>query len=72
MADNGVQVFANSDIEEILSMYFDYDYSSGSRQQRYAVDEVCGHFDISQSELDRMIHLLSYEATHDENGNSIF
>lgn len=64
LADNGVQVFENSDIEKILSMYFDYEYSNGSRKHRYTAEEVCDHFDISQNELDRMIHLLSYEACH--------
>ena len=63
IADNGQQVFENSDIEAILSMAYDYDYSSGlGRRRRYTDEEVCGHFDISQSELNRMRYLLSMEA----------
>jgi len=68
MADNGVQVFVSSDIEEVLSMAYDYDYSSGSRRRRYTDKDVCEYFDISLSELDRMKYTLSYDFRH-KNGS---
>lgn len=68
MADNGVQFYTNDFIEDVLTMAYDYDYSSGSRVRRYSDEEVCDNFDISLSELNRMRYLLSYEACHDENG----
>ena len=72
LADNGVQVFANCDIELILNMAFDYEYTSGSRRNRYSDQEVCEHFDISLSELNRMKDLLSADACYDKNGKYKF
>lgn len=70
LADNGIQVFLACDIEEILSMYYDYDYSTGSRRHRYSEQEVCEHWDISLDELNRMKHLLSYEYNTNKDGSS--
>ena len=67
-ADNGVQIFSNEDIENILSMAYDYDYSNDSRKRRYTDNEVCDYFEITQNELNRMRTLLSYESCHDKNG----
>ena len=61
LADNGEQIFLACDIELILNMAYDYDYSSGSRRNRYTDKEVCENFDISLDELNRMKYLLSYE-----------
>lgn len=61
LADNGIQVFLACDIELILSMVYDYDYSDGTRKHRYSDIEVCEHWDISMGELERMKHLLSAE-----------
>jgi len=71
MADNGVQVFVSCDIEAVLSMAYDYDYSSGSRRRRYTDKDVCEYFDISLSELDRMKYTLSYDFCH-KNGSYKF
>lgn len=69
LADNGIQIFLASDIERILNMAYDYDYSSGSRVNRYTDQEVCEHWDISINELNRMKHTLSYDFCHDSNGD---
>jgi len=72
LADNGVQYFMNCDIERILHMAYDYDYSNGSRTNRYTDNEVCEHFGISIEELNRMKHTLSFDYCHDSSGNYKF
>lgn len=53
-------------------MAYDYDYSTGSRCNRYTDKEVCENFDISLDELNRIKYTLSYEFCHDSNGNYKF
>lgn len=72
MADNGLQVFIASDIEKVLSHVFDYDYSGGSRKNRYSDQEICDMHEISSSELDRMKDTLSYSFNHDIDGKYKF
>jgi len=68
LSDNGEKVFLVPEIEEILTMAYDYDYSNNSRKNRYCDEEVCDCFDISVNELNQMKYLLSYEYNTDENG----
>ncbi len=72
VADNGTQIFLANDIEKILSMTFDYSYENNTRKNRYSNNEVCDHFDISQSELDRMKYTLTYDFCHNNKGEYRF
>jgi hypothetical protein len=72
LADNGQQVFVAADIELILNTAFDYDYSTGSRLNRYTDKEVCEMWNISMDELNRMKYTLSYEFCHNADGSYKF
>lgn len=69
LKDNGIGIYTNDFIEKVL----DDSYSKDENQQfLYNDEEICDIYDISQSELDRMRHTLSYEYCHNKDGSYKF
>ena len=66
LADNGNQYFLAEDVEEILNAYFCKDADNSRTYEDWEILEM---YQISESELERMLHRLSYEYCHDDNRN---
>lgn len=61
LSDNGVQIFMGDFIEKVLADAYNYDYSGGTRTNRWSDTEICDMHDISLAELIRIKNTLSYK-----------
>jgi len=62
LADNGQQIILGCDVDCILSMSNDYFVNEHNNlEYRYTDNEVCDHFNISHTELERCKFTQSYE-----------